>query len=251
MLANETVLESSRTEAIEDRLEDDGIKFNSPLSTEKKEGYYVSAEETDFNKNTENSVVRVNQTVDFKSYWNSSENNLYYFDEKEPEKSISEFLQKEKAVQFSADYEYSPEFSELSKGKYQKICLQRWNDIEFMDSTGRLELDVTNENGKLAISFFSQTHLENIEPLREKQELFTEKEAITTLYNNSKIPKNAKIMWTKLAYARNFKVRGKNVYIPVWFVAIEINKNNIQLEQVNALNNTVISNMSVSEVKNE
>jgi regulatory protein YycI of two-component signal transduction system YycFG len=83
--------------------------------------------------------------------------------------------------------------------------------------------------------------------LREREELISESDAVTTLYNNSKIPNNAKIEWTRLGYTRSLKVRSKNVYIPCWFVSIKAGENT-QVEMVNAMNNTVITNSTVAIV---
>jgi hypothetical protein len=39
------------------------------------------------------------------------------------------------------------------------------------------------------------------------------------------------------------------VYIPAWFITVETNKNNVQVERIDAFSNAVLSG-NVSEVKN-
>lgn len=60
-----------------------------------------------------------------------------------------------------------------------------------------------------SITKYMQTHLSDIEQLREKTELYTEEEAINTLYINNKIPRGSKILWRQLAYSCILKVREK------------------------------------------
>lgn len=96
---------------------------------------------------------------------------------------------------------------------------------------------------------YTQTHLTNIEQLREKTELHTEEEAINTLYVNNKISRGSNILWRQLAYSRILKVREKNVYVPVWYVAIETPDKTYQIETVNAFSNTIITNNSIPKVE--
>ena len=64
--------------------------------------------------------------------------------------------------------------------------------------------------------------------------MHTEEEAINTLYVNNKISRGSNILWRQLAYSRILKVREKNVYVPVWYVAIETPDKTYQIETVNA-----------------
>lgn len=84
-----------------------------------------------------------------------------------------------------------------------------------------------------------------------KTELYTEEEAINTLYINNKIPRGSKILWRQLAYSCILKVREKNVYVPVWHVAIETSDKVVQIESVNAFSNTIVTNNTVPKVEDQ
>ena len=79
----------------------------------------------------------------------------------------------------------------------------------------------------------------------------SEKEAVNTLYLNNKLPSHSKILWTELAYTMILKVREKNVYIPAWFIAFQLDGDDtIQIETVNAFSNRIITNNAVQKVEN-
>ncbi|MDN5810420.1 MAG: two-component system regulatory protein YycI, partial [Tetragenococcus koreensis] len=56
--------------------------------------------------------------------------------------------------------------------------------------------------------------------------------------------------WRHLAYTLTLQVRGQNVYVPAWFVAIEDEDGQTQVERVNALTNRIITNSTVQTVEN-
>ncbi len=250
----ENVTNDNETASIESRLTADGISLKWTLSDEKKEGYYLSGEETSYaslineyqNNNgiyNSHSVERV-QDNKLVSYVNVE------FDKAHVKKNVTDFLTNQ-GVPFGNEYTYSKGFSKLIDSEKQLLAVQAWEGIEFNDETAQIVIDLQETDKKTYITKYTQAHIEKIEPLREKQDLYSEKDAITTLYNNSRIPNDSTINWARLGYYRAFKVRGKNVYVPVWFVAIETKKNSTsQIEQVNAISNTVISGSSIAEVKN-
>ncbi len=44
---------------------------------------------------------------------------------------------------------------------------------------------------------------------------------------------------------------GKNVYVPVWHVAIETSDKVVQIESVNAFSNTIVTNNTVPKVEDQ
>ena len=94
-------------------------------------------------------------------------------------------------------------------------------------------------------------HLSNLTALREKMPLVSEEDVLTTLYINNKLSKNDEILWSKLAYTLVLQVRGKNVYVPAWFVSIRHEDKKEQVEIVNAFRNRIITNAAVRKVENK
>ncbi|MBO0422369.1 hypothetical protein BCR22_14120 [Enterococcus plantarum] len=256
---------SDQTDSIEKRLDKDGITYKGTFSGEKKEGYYLSGEQTNFY----NVIQAERETKDrnfFKNGVEWTDNTLtvypqmnyaqtsYFIDEKNIEKSLDAFLNDKNSVLYGSQYRYLPEFSTL-QGEFPEIIVsQSYKSILFKDDTAQisLKLEKSDESDGLhKINKYTQTHIQGIEELRDKMDLSSERDAIETLYINNKIPSNAKITFRKLAYTRIYKIREKNVYVPVWFVGIKSSGSNLQIEQVNAMSNTIITNNTVPKVENQ
>lgn len=244
---------SDQTEPIENRLAKDDITYKGTLSAEKPEGYYLSGEQTDFA-----AAIKKGQ-VEHKNFYNSgtdiTDNTLvnypqknYFIDEKDVETSLRAFLSEKDAVLYGNEYQYFPEISKLKSSTPEVLAVQTYKGIPFYDDTAKLIISEEKADNLLKITKYTQTHIENIEELRDKMDLYSQRDAVDTLYVNNKIPSNSKLSFIKLAYSRIYKVREKNVYVPVWFVGI-INSDSSQIEQVNAVSNTIITNNTVPKVE--
>lgn len=238
--------ETNLSTTLEKRLANDNISYGGNLSTEQKSGYYLTGEQS-------NLFSKVNQLKN-QSYKNE-ENKLvgtFYTSEevtvksKDSKKEFGDFIKKSENIIFGSSYTFSEKASQVDG---QLVYVENWEGIPFNDDTAKLTLLVTEDGHKnMTLTGYEQEHIENIEPLREKQDLISERDAIITLYMNMKLPGESKIKWTQLAYTRIFTAQNKNVYIPVWFVAIQTNKSSVQVERVNAFTNTILSS-NVSDVK--
>lgn len=249
-----------QTEKIESRLAKDQIKYDKSLPTEKFEGYYLSAEQTNFyelfqeqqlsNKFNLSHVGTEYTETNIESYPQVS----YYINEKKIPETLSSFLDDENTVLFGKEYHYLSDFSTLDADAPEIVASQSYKNIPFKDDTSQLALKLEKSDEKNTewekIVRYTQTHIQGIEELRDKMELYTGRDAIETLYINNKIPAKSEISFIKLAYARIYKIREKNVYVPVWFVGIKTNDGISQIEQVNAMNNTIISSNTVPKVEN-
>lgn len=245
---------SDQTETIENRLAKDGITYKGKLSSEKMEGYYLSAEQTDFA-----SEIKKEQTTNknfLKSGIDISDNTLvsypqknYFIDEKHVEDTLSAFLDEKNALLFGDEYQYFPEFSNLNGDVPEIVAVQAYKGIPFRDDTAKLSILTEKSSDLLKVTKYSQTHIESIEELRDKMDLYSIRDAIDTLYMNNKLSSNSKLTFMKLAYSRIYKIREKNVYVPVWFVEITNNDGSVQVEQVNAMSNTIITNNTVPKVE--
>lgn len=241
------------------RLEADEISIKGKLSSEIKEGYYLAAVPTNMNEavNTakEKNGAAFNSGTNFvgenhSQFIYTPSTNFYIKDSKETKENVDSFLKDSNEVLFGQEYMYVPHES-LTDPEYPEIiCAQSFEGIPFYDDTSKMEIILEENDGLLRVSRYMQTHLSAIEKLREKMGLYSEKDAVNTLYINNKLPAKSKILWRRLSYVMILQVRGKNVYVPAWLVAVETGKNNVQIETVNAFTNRIITNNTLQKVEN-
>jgi len=239
----------SISENLEERLKADHITVPKNLSKAKREGYYLSAEEDEL-------------VADAREYlkdqtWQVNNHQLSSQVATQPDslvkkskavESINLFMKDPSNVLFGQDYVLN-EDETLPLKNY--VYNQTYEGIPFYDETSQLSISVSQDKLESdQITSYKQTHISRIEPLREVQSVISERDAVISLYTNNRIQPGDKVKWIHLGYSRIFSVRGKNVYIPAWFVSVETSKNATQTERVNAFTNAVISS-SVSEVINK
>lgn len=236
-------------ENIEARLAEEKINFDHTFSEESGEAYYLSATPTDF-YTLDSELISGAKIIDPKVLSkNISARQTVIFDKKHSAEEATNFIHKGNQVAFGNEYEYH---GNLVTDQNSFYFSQEYKGIPFYDETSALILNVEEEEGgNYQLMDYSQTHLSNVEELREKQSVITEHDAIVTLYLSNKIPSGATIEKTALVYTRIYAVRGKHVYVPAWYVWVDINGNNTsQLEKVNAFSNTIITT-TVSDLKKE
>lgn len=254
------VIRSGQTESIQQRLSSDDISYTGKISSESRQGYYLSAEETDLSKELDSqrhgtskkgllsSGIVFNDNVLTKTLSETeSENSI--FDPDKMGSSVNSFLNKKNNVLFGSDYVYMKNFSDLDSATPEVQASQKYDGLPFYDDTAKIVFSLNKQDKSYAVTKYTQTHLSDIEQLREKTELHTEEDAIKTLYINNKISRGSKILWRQLAYSCILKVREKNVYVPIWYVAIETADKVTQVESVNAFSNTIITNNTIPKVE--
>ncbi|MBO1103070.1 two-component system regulatory protein YycI [Enterococcus hirae] len=254
------VIRSGQTESIQQRLSSDDISYTGKISSENRQGYYLSAEETDLSKELDSqrhgtskkgllsSGIVFNDNVLTKTLSETeSENSI--FDPDKMGSSVNSFLNKKNNVLFGSDYVYMKNFSDLDSATPEVQASQKYDGLPFYDDTAKIVFSLNKQDKSYMVTKYTQTHLSDIEQLREKTELHTEEDAIKTLYVNNKISRGSKILWRQLAYSCILKVREKNVYVPVWYVAIETPDKSIQVESVNAFSNTIVTNNTIPKVE--
>lgn len=246
------VTNSNQREDIIQRLENDDIKVNESISDDHKEGYYLSAEQDTFDSllgESAGTILNGNWSISAKVLTNSP-NIDTGFDLKKATKSFNRLMKESTFIQNGTEYTYLPDISKKDDDLGKIVGAQTYEGIPFIDETSRVTLDIMKDEDQERVSKYTQTHLKDIEPLREKMSLYSEKEILNTLYINNNIPSKSTITNIYLGYFRTLEVREKNVYVPVWFVKIRTPDKTTQIEKVNALNNQVITNNLVPKVEN-
>lgn len=246
------VTNSNQREDIMHRLENDEIQVKKAVSDEHREGYYLSAEQDNFESMLNapaDQTITGNWTISDRVLTNLP-NGETEFDLKKATSSFNRLMRDKEFIVEGTEYTYLPDISKKDDELGKIVGAQSYEGIPFIDETSRLTLDIEKSDDQDRVSKYTQTRLKDIEPLREKMTLASEKEILNTLYINNNIPSKSTITNIYLGYFRTLEVREKNVYVPVWFVKIKTSDKTTQIEKVNALNNQVITNNLVPKVEN-
>ncbi|MDT2753335.1 two-component system regulatory protein YycI [Enterococcus pseudoavium] len=246
------VTNSNQREDILQRLENDEVKVKDTVSDEHREGYYLSAEQDNFAALVNDSGAQP-LTNDFNisdKILTSYMNREISFNLKKATSSFNRLMKDKTFIMNGAEYTYLPDISKKDEELGKIVGAQSYEGIPFIDETSRVTLDIEKNSDQEKVTKYTQTRLKDIEPLREKMTLYSEKEILNTLYINNNIPSKSTITNIYLGYFRTLEVREKNVYVPVWFVKVKASDKTTQIEKVNALNNQVITNNLVPKVEN-
>lgn len=255
----QTPINNSSTIKITQRLKEDKIKYEGKISSEHTDGYYLSATQTNLNTELQN-MKKAKKLENVDVLRSSVKDNLLSLT---PEKDLSvnkkgqiptlvrETLTNQKEIILGKDYHYQDEIHQQSDGYLDVYACQKYEGIPINDITAQIKFTLKKNEENYRLEKIQQMHLSNLTALREKMPLVSEEDALTTLYINNKLSKNDEILWSKLAYTLVLQVRGKNVYVPAWFVSIRHEDKKEQVEIVNAFRNRIITNAAVRKVENK
>lgn len=255
----QTPINNSSTIKITQRLKEDKIKYEGKISSEHTDGYYLSATQTNLNTELQN-MKKTKKLENIDVLRSSVKDNLLSLT---PEKDLSvnkkgqiptlvrETLTNQKEIILGKDYRYQDEIHQQSDGYLDVYACQKYEGIPINDITAQIKFTLKKNDENYRLEKIQQMHLSNLTALREKMPLVSEEDALTTLYINNKLSKNDEILWSKLAYTLVLQVRGKNVYVPAWFVSIRHEGKKEQVEIVNAFRNRIITNAAVRKVENK
>lgn len=255
----QTPINNSSTIKITQRLKEDKIKYEGKISSEHTDGYYLSATQTNLNTELQN-MKKTKKLENIDVLRSSVKDNLLSLT---PEKDLSvnkkgqiptlvrETLTNQKEIILGKDYRYQDEIHQQSDGYLDVYACQKYEGIPINDITAQIKFTLKKNDENYRLEKIQQMHLSNLTALREKMPLVSEEDALTTLYINNKLSKNDEILWSKLAYTLVLQVRGKNVYVPAWFVSIRHEDKKEQVEIVNAFHNRIITNAAVRKVENK
>lgn len=255
----QTPINNFSTIKITQRLKEDKIKYEGKISSEHTDGYYLSATQTNLNTELQN-MKKTKKLENADVLRSSVKDNLLSLT---PEKDLSvnkkgqiptlvrETLTNQKEIILGKDYRYQDEIHQQGDGYLDVYACQKYEGIPINDITAQIKFTLKKNDENYRLEKIQQMHLSNLTALREKMPLVSEEDALTTLYINNKLSKNDEILWSKLAYTLVLQVRGKNVYVPAWFVSIRHEDKKEQVEIVNAFRNRIITNAAVRKVENK
>ena len=208
------------------------------VNDKQEDGYYLAAK-------TDNSwIKKATQQVKGQVENNSSENLISVHldkpitlskNKKEALRQVMRFKDDSQNVYQGKNYTY---LSELSEGD-DYIFNQKTKYGEFFAATARLHIIVKDNQ----IISYSQSYVDYLNPVRERQNTISSKAAVDSLYTYSELPNNSKVILLKQVYTKLLTVKGNTIYIPTWLAAIENNTSKtVTLKRVNAFTGTIIQN---------
>ena len=208
------------------------------VNDKQEDGYYLAAK-------TDNSwIKKATQQVKGQVENNSSENLIYVHldkpitlskNKKEALRQVMRFKDDSQNVYQGKNYAY---LSELSEGD-DYIFNQKTKYGEFFAASARLHIIVKDNQ----IVSYSQSYVDDLNPVRERQNTISSKAAVDSLYTYSELPNNSKVILLKQVYTKLLTVKGNTIYIPTWLAAIENNTSKtVTLKRVNAFTGTIIQN---------
>lgn len=210
------------------------------LSNESMTGYYLASKVSDGLTEKIPSLSEQRVSYDKTTHILSSKLNspLNFDNRKNLIKDLESFKNNSKNIINGSKYIYSSALSSTN----EIVFVQKTDYGKIVDNTGTLHF-YTRDN---TIIGYTQSYQENVVPVREKQEAISSRQAVNYLYMYSELPTNSLIKWTKLGYTKMTEVKGSIIYLPTWVIGVE-NKNtkNLQIKRVNALNGTIINNITI------
>ncbi len=250
---------TNETIPLKQRLASENIKYEEDFSEENQMGYYLSGVPTDFYEARKEAQVRLNipdflmsrTTIEEGMLTHLIDEPIYIQEATQVETIITALLNDENFLLYGDSYQYLPQESNLMSEYPEIIAGQEYEGIAINDSSSRLIFSLEKLGDRFLVKKYSQTHISDLSPLREEMAIISEKEAINTLYINSKIPSNSKIISRELMYKMTIKIRGQNIYVPTWFVTIETTDGKVRVEQVNGFTNRIVTNSIVQTVENK
>lgn len=218
-------------------LRDENIRYSFKLSKKQEKGTYLSGEVTDlFAKSSEleNEKITNNQGM----LVSNLDNPVVLNDKQDELKVVKNLKNNPKVLQFGTDYHYLKEASNSSK----VICFaQEFRNLPIFDESGETVFIKENDKENEKIIGYKQQHIQNLQAMGEEQPLINQKDALSTLYNNSKLTKGVTIKWMKLGYVKIYTENNINVYVPAWLVSVNNTSGVNQIEKVNAITNKIMS----------
>ena len=125
---------------------------------------------------------------------------------------IEDYLSDKQSTIFGKDYQLESVFTQENENYSDWFACQQYEGLPINDMTAQIKYTVKKNEKNYTVEKVQQMHLSNLTALREKMQLVSQEDALTTLYVNNKLSKNDEILWSELAYTLVLQVRGKNVY---------------------------------------
>lgn len=160
-------------------------------------------------------------------------NSTYALRKHDVASQLSDWVHNPKNVLYGRKYVYQADLS--SNSSY--VFAEKVNGNLILDDRGQLILTV--HDGQL--TGYTQTYVDKLLTMRNDEELISEHEAVTTLYQSNEIVANSRVIWIHKGYTYLLDAKGSTVYIPAWFVGIESkNSKNVSIKKLNAITKAVI-----------
>ncbi|MBS4750183.1 hypothetical protein GMA11_03160 [Granulicatella sp. zg-ZJ] len=153
---------------------------------------------------------------------------------KQDQEQVNNILHNELLV-YNGD-KYKPLY--YSAVRQEIVCVQFIDDMPIVDDNARVVF-VLNGNH---ITGYTQTYTGQFTVEDESRILFSEKDALTSLYASALLPEGSVIELMTLVYQRNTPVEDMFIYTPVWFLDVKLSDGTRSVLRVDALTNVPLTN---------
>lgn len=228
---------SSKETTIVKEMKDDSITVGS-LSNNSGTGYYISSDDSNVLQNRTNQLKNVNTSYSDDSLTVTFSKSIS-INTKNPAKSLNKVVKDSTRVIFGSQYVYNDRLTSDENGVI--VYSQKGPDHNILSNDGQLRFKVVNGQ----VTGYTQTYLNGVNPLREKETTISEKKAVIWLYQHNEIPNNSQVKWAELGYTKFLTLNDHNVYIPTWVIYIHTkNTDGTQTRRINAFTGTLIKSDS-------
>lgn len=225
---------------IETIMKRENITYHHRLSNKVFTGSYLSGDVTEWNEQSLKSSDGKYEIRD--QVLVCSLKNPLELTQTNAQQELNQFVAKK--VTDGKDYTY---LKEASTGQKAIVYSQTYQGIPIYDASAEVVLTKEESNKQEKVISYHQEHLDHIQPMREETSLISEREAIYTLYMNSRLSSGDIINWIKLAYTKVLMRDNTIVYVPTWMVSIKNNTGVTEVERVNAISNRLMNINNTSE----
>ena len=226
-------LNSDNSTSIVAEMHNDQISFNRQPSNHSGSGYYLGADKNDQlrsrvallnNQNAHDSHLKLQSTFKQPVALNSSE----------PHLTVNHLLDDPTFVSFGSHYHYSYDLSTPRTLVY----VQRFAGQPIFSNSAEIRFHVADH----MLNGYTQSYVSQVHNLREKAATLSARKALAILYQYNNIPNDTKIRWEHFAYIKLLSVKGHDVYLPTWVVALKSpGSSRLVYKYVNAFNGSVIN----------
>ena len=219
-------------------MRNDQITFRHRPSGHAGNGYYLAAKKGN-NLHMQMPELSSNHYVHFVNHRIVSQfRHPVDLSSEHPHRSVNRRLSDPTFVIHGDQYRYSSDLSDHDNLVYVQKTPANAGRNAIFSKTAQIKFHVDGH----FLTGYSQNYVSQVKTLREKSGTISSERALTWLYQYNNIPNDTQIEWCHFAYTRLLSVKGNNVYIPTWVVALKpSNSAAVQYRYVNAFNGSIIN----------
>lgn len=225
--------QQSQTQITLKEMKNDMISYQA-LSNQRRNGYYVSAQDNDQWTTNERVAALKGQTSRLNNgiVTSTFQTAVKVHPGTENQRQFDKIVHSNRILH-GREYQYNAQLST----RHQVVYTQVIKGQPVLDRTGQLRLHINGDN---EITGYTQRYLSNFKTLRPRALTISQQQAVTWLYRHNQIANNSRIRHVVLGYDKVEKNGRQAVYVPIWYVDVKSKAgDNVQHLRVNAFSGTL------------